>query len=226
MIVNRVLERCRLLQKSLVKGKGIQGRGLLSKNQKGVRSINILIIGGARSGKSRFAQELALKLGELVLFVATAVAGDDEMQHRIEEHRRARPATWTTLEITAHVGSQIDRQIGRSKVVIVDCITLLANNIFNQYIDQTSEQIDASLIEQKLIAEIDELIDCINHTDASFIMVTNEVGTGLVPANKVGRLYRDLLGLANQRLAARADEVYLMVAGLPVLIKPAQHPST
>lgn len=191
-----------------------------------MRSINILIIGGARSGKSRFAQELALKLGEPVLFVATAVAGDDEMQHRIEEHRRERSATWTTLEITTHVGSQIDRQIGRSRVVIVDCITLLANNIFNQYIDQTSEQIDASLIEQKLIAEIDELIDCINHTDASFIMVTNEVGTGLVPANKVGRLYRDLLGLANQRLAARAEEVYLMVAGLPVLIKPAQRPST
>lgn len=210
MIVNRVVERI----------------GLPGKNQRGVRSINILITGGARSGKSRFAQELALKLGEPVLFVATAVAGDDEMQHRIEEHQRTRPATWTTLEITAHVGSQIDRQIGRSKVVIVDCITLLANNIFNQYIDQTSEQIDASLIEQKLIAEIDELIDCTNHTDASFIMVTNEVGTGLVPANKVGRLYRDLLGLANQKLAARADEVYLMVAGLPVLIKPAQRPST
>jgi len=191
-----------------------------------MRSINILIIGGARSGKSRFAQELGLKLGEPVLFVATAVAGDDEMQHRIEQHRRERSATWTTLEITTHVGSQIDRQVGRSKVVIGDCITLLANNIFNQYIDQTSEQIDASLIEQKLIAEIDELIDCINHTAASFIMVTNEVGTGLVPANKVGRLYRDLLGLANQKLAARAEEVYLMVAGLPVLIKPAQRPST
>ena len=189
-------------------------------------SINILVIGGARSGKSCFAQELALKLGEPVLFVATAVAGDDEMQHRIEQHRRERPATWTTLEVTTHVGSQTGRQIGRSRVVIVDCITLLVNNIFSPYIDQTSEQIDASLIEQKVIAEIDELIDCINHTDASFIMVTNEVGTGLVPANKVGRLYRDLLGLANQRLAARADKVYLMVAGLPVSIKPAQCSST
>jgi len=161
-----------------------------------------------------------------VLFVATAVAGDEEMWHRIQEHQQARPTTWSTIEITTHIGSQIEQKIGGAKVVIVDCITLLANNIFNQYIDQTSEQIDASLIEQKLIAEIDELIDCTNHTNASFVIVTNEVGTGLVPANKVGRLYRDLLGLANQRLAACADEVYLMVAGLPVLIKPAQRPST
>lgn len=190
-----------------------------------MRSINILIIGGARSGKSRFAQELALKLGEPVLFVATAVAGDDEMQHRIEEHQRARSATWTTLEVTAHVGSQIDRKISGAQVVIVDCITLLVNNIFNQYIDQTSEQIDALLIEQKLVAEIDELVECINHTNASFIIVTNEVGTGLVPANKVGRLYRDLLGMANQMLAARADEVYLMVAGLPAQIKPLRYSS-
>jgi len=180
----------------------------------------ILIIGGARSGKSRFAQELALKLGEPVLFVATAEAGDEEMRHRIEEHQRARSAAWTTLEVTTRIGSQIAQKIGGAQVVIVDCITLLVNNIFSQYIDQTSEQIDASLIEQKLIAEIDELVECINHTDASFIMVTNEVGTGLVPANRVGRLYRDLLGMANQLLAEHADEVYLMVAGTPVQIKP------
>jgi len=184
---------------------------------------SILIIGGARSGKSCFAQELALKLGESVLFVATATAGDEEMQHRIEEHQRARSATWTTLEVTTHIASQISQKIGEAQVVVVDCITLLVNNIFSQYIDQTSEQIDASFIEKKVTREIDELVDGINHTDASFIIVTNEVGTGLVPANRVGRLYRDLLGKANQLLAQRVDEVYLMVAGLPVQIKPPQH---
>ncbi|UCC90939.1 MAG: bifunctional adenosylcobinamide kinase/adenosylcobinamide-phosphate guanylyltransferase [Dehalococcoidia bacterium] len=177
---------------------------------------NILIIGGARSGKSRIALELALKLGEPVLFVATAVAGDEEMRQRIEEHKRARPSAWSTLEVTTHVGSQISQQIGGVQVVIVDCITLLVNNVLSQYSPRTG----ISVTEQKVTSEINELVDCINHTDASFIIVTNEVGTGLVPTNRTGRLYRDLLGKVNQLLAQQVDEVYLMVAGLPVQIKP------
>ena len=184
---------------------------------------SILIIGGARSGKSRFAQELALKSGESVLFVATATAGDEEMQHRIEGHQKTRPAAWPTLEVTTHIVSQIEQKIGKAQMVIIDCIPLLVNNIFSQYIDQNSEQIDVPLIEKKVTSEISELVECINHIDASFIIVTNEVGTGLVPANRVGRLYRDLLGKANQLLAQRVDEVYLLVAGLPVQIKPPQH---
>jgi len=184
---------------------------------------NILIIGGARSGKSHFAQELALKLGKPVLFVATAVAGDEEMRHRIEEHQRTRPTKWSTVEVTTHIGNQIEQIIGLAQVVIVDCITLLVSNIFSQYADQTGEHIDATLIEKKVTSEIDELVECINRLDASFIIVTNEVGTGLVPANKMSRLYRDLLGKANQLLAQQADEVYLMVAGLLLKIKPPQH---
>ena len=104
----------------------------------------------------------------------------------------------------------------------MDCITLLVNNIFGPHSEQATPPLDASLLEQKLAAEISELIECINHTNASFIMVTNEVGTGLVPVTHLGRLYRDLLGKANQMLAQVADEVYLMVAGLPVLIKPSR----
>jgi len=181
---------------------------------------SILIIGGARSGKSHFAQELAQGLGKPVLFVATAVASDEEMRQRIEEHQRARPAIWTTLEVTTHIARQIEQKIGAAQVVIVDCITLLISNIFSRYNDQTGEKIDAPLIEKKVNGEISELVECINHIDASFIIVTNEVGTGLVPANAMGRLYRDLLGKANQLLAQGVDEVYLMVAGLPVQIKP------
>jgi len=178
-----------------------------------------------------------------VLFVATAEAGDEEMRQRIKHHQKARPATWSTLEATTHIGSQITQRpatwstleatthigsqitqrLGGAKVVIVDCITLLVNNTFGQYSHQSGEQIDAPLIEKNLTAEINELVECIDQVDASFIIVTNEVGLGLVPANTVGRLYRDLLGRANQVLAQRADEVYLMVAGLPVLIKPAQY---
>ena len=181
----------------------------------------VLITGGASSGKSHFAQELALKLGETVLFVATAEAGDEEMRQRIEGHKRRRPAAWCTLEVTSDVGKQILEKIGEAQVVIVDCITLLVNNIFSQYSDETGEQIDAPLIEKGVVAEIGELIECINRLDASFIIVTNEVGLGLVPANRLGRLYRDLLAKANRMLAQAADEVYLMVAGLSVPVKPA-----
>jgi len=180
----------------------------------------VLLIGGARSGKSRFAQEMALKSGKQVLFVATAVPGDDEMQRRIEEHQRARPKDWGTLEVTTHVGREIEQRIGEAQVVIVDCITLLVSNILGQHTDQAGEVIDESPVEKEVTSEIDELVECINRTEASFIIVTNEVGEGLVPANKMSRLYRDLLGKANQLLVQQADEVYLMVAGLPVMVKP------
>ena len=183
-------------------------------------SKSILIIGGARSGKSHFAQELALRSNGPVLFVATATAGDEEMRQRIEEHRKARPAAWSTLEATTHVGGQVIAKIGTAQTVILDCITLLINNIFLQY-DSLSGETDAAMIEKGVVAEIGELIDCIDRVDASFIIVTNEIGLGLVPADRTSRLYRDLLGRANQMLAQRADEICLMVAGIPLRIKPA-----
>ena len=175
-----------------------------------------LIVGGARSGKSRFAQELAEKTGKAVLFVATAEAGDEEMSRRIEKHRKSRPASWRTLEATCNLSGRISREISGEGVVIIDCITLLVNNITGSYGNRGSEDV----VEEKVTAEISELIECIDQTDARFIIVSNEVGLGLVPANKLGRLYRDILGRANQLLARRADEVYLMVCGLPVAIKP------
>jgi adenosylcobinamide kinase/adenosylcobinamide-phosphate guanylyltransferase len=180
-----------------------------------------LIIGGARSGKSHFAQQLALKSAGKVLFVATAEAGDDEMKHRIEAHRKTRPPTWTTLEATTNLSTRIARNIGKAQTVIIDCITLLINNIFQQYSRQGDEKIEAVLIEKEVMAEIEELVNSIDQSDAHFIIVTNDVGLGLVPADKVSRLYRDLLGKANQILAEHADEVYFMVAGIPVTVKPA-----
>ena len=188
----------------------------------GVGLIITLLIGGAGSGKSHFAQELALRLGGAVLFVATAAAGDDEMRQRIDQHRKKRPPAWSTLEVTTGVGKKILEKIGDARVVIVDCITLLVNNIFSQYSDRAGEPTSVPLIEKRLDAEIEELISCTRQLDAHFIIVSNEVGLGLVPPNRLGRLYRDLLAKANQRLAEAADEVYLMVAGLAVPIKPSK----
>ncbi|MFC2034347.1 bifunctional adenosylcobinamide kinase/adenosylcobinamide-phosphate guanylyltransferase [Chloroflexota bacterium] len=181
---------------------------------------SILVTGGARSGKSTYAQNFAMESGKEVLFVATATAGDEEMKQRIENHKRARPSSWETLEVATHVGNSILEKVGKAELVIVDCITLLVNNVIGQYADDSGEQFDTSLVERDVVSEINELIDCMKRLDISFIVVTNEVGTGLVPVNKMGRVYRDLLGRANQLLAKQADEVYLMVTGLPLMIKP------
>lgn len=179
----------------------------------------ILITGGARSGKSRYAQELAVKLGEPVLFVATATALDEEMRQRIARHRRERPASWHTLEVTTGVGRRILEEVGGARVVLLDCVTLLVSNVLTDYHSQM-EQADLNRAEPAVMSEIRELTDCFSQTRANFIVVTNEVGLGLVPDSPLGRVYRDLLGKANQLLAQAADEVYFMVAGMPLRVKP------
>ena len=182
----------------------------------------VLILGGARSGKSRLAQEIAQQLGEKVLFVATGAPLDEEMRLRIEEHRKKRPRSWRILEAGVDVGQKIMTQIGDAEVVIVDCITLLVSNVMLSAGHEDSvepDQIDYASAESKIMAEIDGLIRCINSAKAAFIVVSNEVGMGLVPDHRSGRVYRDLLGKANQLLAQQADDVYLMVAGVPWQLK-------
>jgi len=164
--------------------------------------------------------ELARQMAVPVLFVATAEAGDEEMRQRIEQHRKDRPSDWRTLEVTEHISSQIEEKIGDAKVVLIDCIALLVGNIFSKYRDRELEQIKESLLEKELDAEIGELVRCMEKVDVTFIIVSNEVGWGVVPATRVGRLYRDLLGKANQVLARCVDEVYLVVAGLPLKMTP------
>ncbi len=184
-----------------------------------------LITGGSRSGKSRFAQELAQQSRQPVLFVATAEPGDEEMRQRIAQHQQDRPPAWQTLEATSDLGRQITQNIGPAPTVIIDCVTILVSNILLRHSKLSDENTSADLIEQEVITEIKGIINCARQAPASFIVVTNEVGLGLVPANKTGRLYRDLLGKANQLLAQHADEVYLMVSGIPVPVKTggAQH---
>jgi adenosylcobinamide kinase / adenosylcobinamide-phosphate guanylyltransferase len=179
----------------------------------------ILLLGGARSGKSSYAESLAKISGEKVLFVATAEAGDEDMRQRIQKHREARPSDWRTLEATSHIGSRIERDIDEEKMVIIDCITMLVSNIFCSLDTAKFNKIQDSELEKRVAAEIKELQGCLQKTDASFIIVSNEVGLSLVPDNRLGRIYRDMLGKANQMLAQSADEVYLMVAGIPLRVK-------
>lgn len=174
-----------------------------------------LILGGARSGKSSHALKLARDTGKSVAFIATAQALDEEMSARIEKHRAERPAHWQTLELPAHLAGHLG-QI-KSEVVILDCITLLVSNLLMQFADD--DRVDEPRFLQTVQDEIQALLAAIGASKQRWIIVSNEVGLGLVPPYPLGRIYRDALGWANQRLAQAADRVLLMVAGIPLQIK-------
>ena len=176
-----------------------------------------LILGGVRSGKSRFGQELAHRLGnDDVLFVATAESRDEEMARRIVKHRQSRPDTWRTLEQPLRTGKAIQVFELLPKVVLVDCLTLLVSNVLleNESDLDTPEGIDA--IENRMHAEVEDLIAVAKNHGSHLIVVSGEVGMGLVPENALGRLFRDMLGWSNQQLSANATSTYLMVAGLAI----------
>jgi adenosylcobinamide kinase / adenosylcobinamide-phosphate guanylyltransferase len=173
-----------------------------------------LILGGARSGKSQYAQQMAEASGLPVCFVATATAGDQEMAARIAMHRTNRPASWRTLEASLQVGQSI-RQANPSGLVLLDCLTLLASNVLGQF----EEPVEPGEYDAAIQAEIDALLEAFHQSDAQWLVISNEVGLGIVPASAAGRLYRDALGKANQRVAQAADVVVFMAAGIPMKIK-------
>jgi len=173
-----------------------------------------LVLGGARSGKSTYAEQLAHASGQPVTYVATAQAWDEEMAARIVAHQAQRPADWTTVEAPLAVGQAI-AAADPTPVVLIDCLTLLANNVLGALLDAE----DLVAAEAALRAEVDGLLAVYAEHPGVWIVVSNEVGLGIVPAYPLGRVYRDVLGRANQRLAAAADEVVFMVAGLPLKVK-------
>jgi adenosylcobinamide kinase/adenosylcobinamide-phosphate guanylyltransferase len=176
-----------------------------------------LVLGGARSGKSAYAERIAAQSGAAVLYVATAQPLDDEMRTRVAAHKLQRSVTWQTLEVATDVGRYLLAHPPHQSVIVLDCLTLLVSNLVLQAardIDQPDESAARVMVE----GEIKELLKAIEDVPAHWLVVSNEVGHGLVPPYPVGRIFRDLLGWANQRLASRADEVIWMVAGIPVPI--------
>jgi adenosylcobinamide kinase / adenosylcobinamide-phosphate guanylyltransferase len=175
----------------------------------------ILITGGVRCGKSRFAERLAGELGgDRVIYIATAEAGDDEMRARIAAHRADRPGSWRTLEAPVDVAASIEDAAASHtppRVILVDCMTMLVSNLLLGRDGGEEENASARVDQQaKAICAVCARIA------PSVIIVTNEVGWGVVPATPLGRRYRDLLGTANQVLAATSAHVYLLVAGIAV----------
>jgi adenosylcobinamide kinase/adenosylcobinamide-phosphate guanylyltransferase len=174
----------------------------------------ILILGGARSGKSAYAEKLATQMGQRVLYVATAEAGDEEMAERITVHRSIRPDTWQTLEAPRQVGDALLAIDHRPDVVLLDCLTLLVSNIVLAMESEPQVAIEATVQ-----AELETIVAAQAQLKVPLIVVSNEVGLSLVPEYPLGRLYRDVLGRANQHLATLADRVLFMVAGLPMTVK-------
>ena len=171
----------------------------------------ILILGGARSGKSAFAEKLARR-GRRVLFVATAEARDEDMKRRIAAHRERRPAGWDTLEEPLDPVAALRPVLDRYDTFLLDCLTLWVSNLL---LDEPVRAEDGSRVPDSAR----ELMDLIAESPATWILVSNEVGQGIVPSSDLGRAYRDALGRVNQLAASRADRVYLMTAGLALELK-------
>ncbi|MDO4203284.1 MAG: bifunctional adenosylcobinamide kinase/adenosylcobinamide-phosphate guanylyltransferase [Selenomonadaceae bacterium] len=179
----------------------------------------VLVTGGSRSGKSTYAEEYVAKLykcGEKVGYIATSQIFDDEMKFRVRLHQERRPAEWTTYEapFDAHLALKQAAADGCT-AVLFDCVTIYMSNLLCslESIDDSDE--NYALANEKISA----LIEAARSKEGTTVFVTNEVGSGIVPENKLSREYRDIAGLANQWLAAAADEAYFVVCGIPVNLK-------
>ena len=166
----------------------------------------IFITGGARSGKSTFAQKLANKLSKKVTYIATAQARDKEMELRIKIHRKNRPSHWKTVEREKNVTEVLSRIAEKNEVILLDCLTLLISNLLLSG-------------EKKILKKIKQLVNEVKKAKVTVLIVSNEVGMGIVSDNKLARRFRDMAGRANQIVAQAADEVYLVVSGIPVKVK-------
>jgi adenosylcobinamide kinase/adenosylcobinamide-phosphate guanylyltransferase len=171
----------------------------------------VLILGGQRSGKSRYAEALVTASGLAPVYIATAAAGDDEMRERIAMHRARRGAAWRTVEEPLELADALMRESGPGFHVLVDCLTLWLSNLMGA--------------ERDIDGEGDALVAALARITGPVVLVSNEVGLGIVPDNALARRYADELGILNQRLAAAADRVVLVAAGLPLVLK-AEQPNT
>jgi len=186
--------------------------------------MKTLIIGGSRSGKSSLAAQWAGQRSSSVCVIVTGVASDAEMAARIESHRRERPAGWRVREEPVRLGSAVEQEAATGTLVLVDCLTVWTANCLWPGVGSATGAASAADCACDLDGwrrEREGLLKALRQTRAEVILVTNEVGTGIVPDNPVARLFRDEHGWLNQAIAAACDEVFLVTAGLPLRLKPA-----
>ena len=175
-----------------------------------IQCKSVLVTGGARSGKSLFAENLLLKSNKTLIYLATALALDSEMSERIKKHQSCRNERWTTIEESNSIVEIIEKNAKPEKAILVDCLTLWLTTLITA--------------EKDIETEIERLIELIPKLPGAIVFVTNELGTGLVPEAQMAREFRDYAGIMNQRLAQICDAVYLVVAAQPILLKPILQP--
>ena len=177
-----------------------------------------LVLGGIRSGKSAFAEELVRGMGLPTIYLATGQATDDEMEARIQSHRQRRPAEWATVEEPLELVKALEPTLagtsGRT-AVMVDAMDTWVGNLLFRHEESPAEELTALTTNKT-----DQLLELLERSPAEVVMVSSEVGHSLVSPNELGRRFQDLLGSVNQRLAAAANDVYLVVAGIPLQVKP------
>ncbi|WP_028578792.1 bifunctional adenosylcobinamide kinase/adenosylcobinamide-phosphate guanylyltransferase [Desulfogranum japonicum] len=181
-----------------------------------------LITGGARSGKSSFAEELIRSAYTQVAYIATAQIFDQEMEERVRRHRQQRPDHWTTYEESCAPSSVFPLFDNTVDAVLLDCLTVLTTNLIlqEQGMDwEAPDQVKLNAIEDRVMLEIENLLAACSRFSGKVFLVTNEVGLGIVPASPLSRFFRDCSGRVNQCVAARADMVYMVISGIPVKIK-------
>lgn len=174
----------------------------------------VLITGGARSGKSSFAEQYAAAAGEKIAYIATAQIYDQEMERRVALHRRRRPANWQTFEAPYRAELAM-AAAAAAEVILFDCLTLYTSNLMLS--PEAPTEVEAR--QQYILDAVERLLQSAVTTQKTVIFVTNEVGMAIVPENALAREYRDIAGWVNQKAARYAGEVYLIVCGLPVTIK-------
>lgn len=184
-----------------------------------------LVLGGARSGKSEFAEKLMYhSTGKRKGYIATSQILDDEMRYRVILHRQRRPADWKTFEVMHEAGNSMETILSEADSILFDCITMYVNNILMDHMKgitvETLGVSDLTTLQTSLEKDLDLMFDNIAKASGKeIIFVSDELGMGIVPANAMSRAYRDLVGLANQYVAKRADKVYLSIAGITMELK-------
>lgn len=178
-----------------------------------------LVLGGARSGKSQFAQRLmAEKEHKSVTYLASAVAFDDEMKVRIQKHREDRPENWNTVEAPYNALTPLIELSQKPGLILWDCLTVYLNNLLFEQSEKNKNK-NISDVENMITAHVNKLIDLKENCKSDLCIVSNEVGGGVVPESELGRLFRDVAGRANQQFAKACEHVYLVTAGIPGKIK-------
>ncbi|MGH4052672.1 MAG: bifunctional adenosylcobinamide kinase/adenosylcobinamide-phosphate guanylyltransferase [Clostridium sp.] len=182
----------------------------------------VLITGGARSGKSTYAEKLAYETKGKVLYIATSIPFDDEMKDRVKKHKERRPRAWDTFEGYKDLKQVFNNRKIQFDTILLDCITIMVTNLMFDYAGDNFDDLtcdDINIMEKRILQEIVDFLDEAEKRSKEIIVVTNELGSGIVPEYKMARVFRDIAGRVNQYIASRASQVHLLVCGIQIKIK-------